>query len=103
MDSELIPVDVEVDSELTTVSFDVVAGPDGAARFQVNGKPYAPEELAARVESLARSVRLRRRAERAEALLAAIQEEMVNEKVRVEARAHPGPHTPVSTRCRSPV
>src|ERR1044072_8002888 len=26
----------EVSSELTTVSFDVVAGPDGAARFQVN-------------------------------------------------------------------
>src|SRR6187397_2394351 len=39
----------EVSSELTTVSFDVVAGPDGAARFQVNGKPYAPEEISAQV------------------------------------------------------
>src|SRR6478736_792197 len=33
----------EVTSELTTVSFDVVAGPDGAVRFDVNGKQYAPE------------------------------------------------------------
>src|SRR6187397_2964563 len=39
----------EVSSELTTVSFDVVAGPDGAARFQVNGKLYAPEEISAQV------------------------------------------------------
>src|SRR6478609_2421613 len=39
----------EVSSELTTVSFDVVAGPDGTARFQVNGKPYAPEEISAQV------------------------------------------------------
>src|ERR1700752_157101 len=39
----------EVSSELTTVSFDVVAGPDGAARFQVNRKPYAPEEISAQV------------------------------------------------------
>jgi len=39
----------EVSSELTTVSFDVVSGPDGAARFQVNGKLYAPEEISAQV------------------------------------------------------
>src|SRR6476646_5441953 len=39
----------EVGSELTTVSFDVVAGPDDAARFQVNGKLYAPEEISAQV------------------------------------------------------
>jgi molecular chaperone DnaK len=39
----------EVSSELTTVSFDVVAGPAGAARFQVNGKSYAPEEISAQV------------------------------------------------------
>src|SRR6187431_1233399 len=39
----------EVSSELTTVSFDVVSGPDDAARFQVNGKLYAPEEISAQV------------------------------------------------------
>src|SRR6187549_70980 len=39
----------EVSSELTTVSFDVVAGPDGTARFEVNGKQYAPEEISAQV------------------------------------------------------
>jgi molecular chaperone DnaK len=39
----------EVSSELTAVSFDVVAGPEGAVRFQVNGKPYAPEEISAQV------------------------------------------------------
>jgi len=39
----------EVSSELTAVSFDVVAGPDGAARFQVGGKAYAPEEISAQV------------------------------------------------------
>src|SRR6476660_2335571 len=39
----------EVSSEMATVSFDVVAGPDGAARFQVNGKLYAPEEISAQV------------------------------------------------------
>src|SRR6186997_987481 len=33
----------EVTSELNAVSFDVVPGPDGAARFEVNGKQYAPE------------------------------------------------------------
>src|SRR5689334_15907342 len=39
----------EVSSELNAVSFDVVAGPDGAARFQVNGKLYAPEEISAQI------------------------------------------------------
>src|SRR5207344_3340417 len=39
----------EVTSELNAVSFDVVPGPDGAARFDVNGKQYAPEEISAQV------------------------------------------------------
>ena len=39
----------EVSSELTAVSFDVVPGPDDAARFEVNGKQYAPEEISAQV------------------------------------------------------
>ena len=39
----------EVSNELNAVSFDVVAGPDGAVRFEVNGKQYAPEEIAAQV------------------------------------------------------
>ncbi|GLY75877.1 chaperone protein DnaK [Actinoallomurus iriomotensis] len=39
----------EVASELTAVTFDVVAGPDGAVRFQVGGKQYAPEEISALV------------------------------------------------------
>jgi molecular chaperone DnaK len=39
----------EVASELNAVSFDVVPGPDGAARFEVNGKQYAPEEISAQV------------------------------------------------------
>ncbi|MGO8957954.1 MAG: molecular chaperone DnaK [Streptosporangiaceae bacterium] len=39
----------EVESEKTAVSFDVVPGPDGSARFQVQGKQYAPEELSALV------------------------------------------------------
>jgi molecular chaperone DnaK len=39
----------EVASEQNAVSFDVVAGPDGAARFEVNGKQYAPEEISALV------------------------------------------------------
>ena len=41
--------DDEVTSELNAVSFDVVPGPDGAARFEVNGKQYAPEEISAQV------------------------------------------------------
>src|ERR1700759_3273162 len=39
----------EVASELNAVSFDVVAGPDGAVRFQIQGRQYAPEEISALV------------------------------------------------------
>jgi molecular chaperone DnaK len=39
----------EVQSELNAVSFDVVPGPDGAARFEIRGKQYAPEEISALV------------------------------------------------------
>src|ERR1700726_992157 len=39
----------EVQSEINAVSFDVVAGPDGAVRFQVRDKQYAPEEVSALV------------------------------------------------------
>ncbi|HEX4397581.1 MAG TPA: molecular chaperone DnaK, partial [Trebonia sp.] len=39
----------EVATEREAVSYDVVAGPDGAARFQVGGKQYAPEEISALV------------------------------------------------------
>src|SRR5580700_415768 len=39
----------EVDSEQNAVSFDVVPGPDGAARFEINGRQYAPEEISALV------------------------------------------------------
>src|ERR1700757_3693109 len=39
----------EVASELQAVSFDVVSGPDGAVRFSVRGKLYAPEEISALV------------------------------------------------------
>ncbi|WP_329079722.1 MULTISPECIES: molecular chaperone DnaK [unclassified Streptosporangium] len=39
----------EVSSELTAVSFDVVPGPDGAVRFKINEKLYAPEEIAAAI------------------------------------------------------
>jgi molecular chaperone DnaK len=39
----------EVASELNAVSFDVVPGPDGACRFSINGKVYAPEEISALV------------------------------------------------------
>jgi molecular chaperone DnaK len=39
----------EVTSELNAVSFDVVAGPDGAARFEIQGRQYAPEEISALV------------------------------------------------------
>jgi molecular chaperone DnaK len=39
----------EVASELNAVSYDVVAGPDGMARFEVRGKQYAPEEISAMV------------------------------------------------------
>jgi molecular chaperone DnaK len=39
----------EVHNEVETVTFDVVAGPDGAVRFDVRGKQYAPEEISALV------------------------------------------------------
>ena len=39
----------EVTSEMNAVSFDVVAGLDGAVRFQVGSKQYAPEEISAQV------------------------------------------------------
>ena len=39
----------EVASEREAVSYDVVPGPDGAARFQVAGKQYPPEEISALV------------------------------------------------------
>src|SRR5882724_8730950 len=37
----------EVTSELNTVTFDVVPGPDDAVRFKVRDKLYAPEEISA--------------------------------------------------------
>jgi molecular chaperone DnaK len=39
----------EVQSELNAITFDVVAGPDGAVRFKVRDKLYAPEEISAQV------------------------------------------------------
>jgi molecular chaperone DnaK len=39
----------EVESEIRAVSYDVVSGPDGAARFSVSGRQYAPEEISALV------------------------------------------------------
>jgi molecular chaperone DnaK len=39
----------EVKSEIEAVSYDVVPGPDGAARFQIGDKQYAPEEISALV------------------------------------------------------
>jgi molecular chaperone DnaK len=39
----------EVTSEMKAVSFDVVSGPDGAVRFDIRGKLYAPEEISALV------------------------------------------------------
>jgi molecular chaperone DnaK len=39
----------EVASEINAVSFDVVPGPDGVARFKVHDKLYAPEEISAQV------------------------------------------------------
>jgi molecular chaperone DnaK len=39
----------EVASELSTVSYDVVAGPDGAVRFKIRDKLHAPEEISALV------------------------------------------------------
>src|SRR6201991_1801783 len=39
----------EVASEVNAVSFDVVPGPDGAVRFKVQDRMYAPEEISALV------------------------------------------------------
>src|SRR5882757_1902858 len=39
----------EVRNEIETVTFDVVEGPDGVARFDVRGKQHAPEEISALV------------------------------------------------------
>src|SRR3954468_23914464 len=39
----------EVTSELSAVSYDVVAGPDGAVRFKIRDKLHAPEEISALV------------------------------------------------------
>ncbi|MFB6777409.1 molecular chaperone DnaK [Streptomyces sp. NPDC056352] len=39
----------EVPEEAKAVSFDVVEGPGGVARFEVHGKQYAPEEISAQV------------------------------------------------------
>ncbi len=39
----------EVESEINAVSYDVVPGPDGMARFKVRDKLYAPEEISAMV------------------------------------------------------
>src|ERR1700741_2779710 len=39
----------EVESELNAVSFDVVPGPNGEARFEIRRKQYAPEEISALV------------------------------------------------------
>ncbi|MCU1499107.1 MAG: molecular chaperone DnaK, partial [Acidimicrobiales bacterium] len=39
----------EVQSELDAVTYDVVPGPDGAVRFKVGDKMYAPEEISALV------------------------------------------------------
>ena len=39
----------EVANELTAVAYDVVPGPGGAARFEIRGRQYAPEEISALV------------------------------------------------------
>src|SRR3954469_1076956 len=39
----------EVESELTAVTFDVTSGPDGAVRFKIRDRMYAPEEISALV------------------------------------------------------
>jgi molecular chaperone DnaK len=39
----------EVDEESKIVSYKVVAGPNGAVRFEIRGKQYAPEEISALV------------------------------------------------------
>jgi len=39
----------EVQSEIKNVPYKVVAGPNGAVRFDIQGKQYAPEEISAQV------------------------------------------------------
>jgi molecular chaperone DnaK len=39
----------EVTTEMTAVAYDVVSGPDGAVRFEIQGRRYAPEEISALV------------------------------------------------------
>ncbi|MFN2535197.1 MAG: Hsp70 family protein, partial [Pseudonocardiaceae bacterium] len=39
----------EVSEEAKGVSYDVIAGPEGAVRFSVRGKTYAPEEISGQV------------------------------------------------------
>ena len=39
----------EVRSEVGAVSFDVVSGDDGSARFEIHGRKHAPEEISALV------------------------------------------------------
>src|SRR5436853_6393028 len=39
----------EVESEINTIAYDVVPGPDGAARIKVQDQLYAPEEIRARL------------------------------------------------------
>ena len=39
----------EISEEAKAVSFDVVEGEGGAARFDVRGKKYSPEEISAQV------------------------------------------------------
>ena len=39
----------EIKTEADQVSYDVVAGPEGAARFSVRARQYAPEEISAQV------------------------------------------------------
>jgi molecular chaperone DnaK len=41
----------EVTSEIESVSYKVISGKDGAVRFDINGKPTAPEEISAMVLS----------------------------------------------------
>src|SRR5215510_3857865 len=39
----------EVQEEIKNVPFKIVSGPNDAVRFDINGKPYAPEEISAQV------------------------------------------------------
>ncbi|ASW57198.1 molecular chaperone DnaK [Plantactinospora sp. KBS50] len=39
----------EIKTEADQISYDVTAGPEGAVRFSVRGKQYAPEEISAQV------------------------------------------------------